>query len=227
MAKPFIAAYKAGSTSVGDFIKSDQIIYWYRPTLKSASCDSTDNTMKPANNSTGNFFEGVPNGADTVSDSIFVVALLTEAGTVSVSSGINSQTFDGQVGANAWTLGMGPGQQSYLLTRNGETVLSGTSLKDISKDCICGIYNFNAYVGVLPDPGQPDALKSPDGFLGFTSGLAPGICQPTPSLGATQPAGTAPAGTAAGANAHLQHRAAYLDREKDAGVAVGANGDWQ
>ena len=101
MAKPYIAAYKAGSNSVGDYIKSDQIIYWYRPTLKSASCDSTDNTMKPADNSTGNFFEGVPNGADAVSDSIFVVALLTEAATVQVSSGSNSKTFTGQAGANA------------------------------------------------------------------------------------------------------------------------------
>ena len=188
MAKPFIAAYKAGSKDVGSYIKTDQIVYWYRPTLKSAKCDSTDNTMAPADNSAGNFFQGLPNGADTVSDSIFVVALLTDAGTVQVSSGSNSQTFNAQAGANAWAVNMATGKQSFSLTRNGNKVTSGTSLKDVSGDCICGIYNFNAYVGTLPE-GQPDALRSPDGFQAFSSGLSPGICQPTPSLG-TAPAGS-------------------------------------
>jgi len=191
MAKPFIAAYKAGSKSVRDYVTSDQIIYWYRPALKSAKCDSTDNTMKPAADSTGNFFQGLPNGADAVSDSIFVAALLTAAGSVHVSSGSNSQTFDGQAGANAWAVKMGTGKQTFSLTRNGNTILSGTSLKDISADCICGIYNFNAYVGTLP-AGQPDTLHSPDGFQGFTSGLSPGICQPIPSLGTASSVNTAP-----------------------------------
>ncbi|KAL8665722.1 MAG: hypothetical protein Q9202_002032 [Teloschistes flavicans] len=181
MAKPFIAAYKAGAKSVNSYVKTDQLIYWYRPTLKSASCDSTDNTMKPISNPSENFFPGRPNGADSVSDAIFVVALLTEAGTVKVSSGGNSKTFNGQAGANVWAVNMGVGKQIFSLTRGGKTVLSGTSLKDISANCICGIYNFNAYVGTLP-PGQPDPLH-PDGFGGFSSGLAPGICQPTPSLG--------------------------------------------
>ncbi|KAI4202298.1 MAG: hypothetical protein LQ350_002682 [Teloschistes chrysophthalmus] len=181
MAKPFIAAYKAGAKSVTSYIKTDQIIYWYRPTLKSASCDSTDNTMKSISNPSENFFPGRPNGADSMSDAIFVVALLQQAGTVKVSSGGNSKTFNGQAGANVWAVNMGVGKQSFSLSRGGNTVLSGTSLKDISANCICGIYNFNAYVGTLP-PGKPDPLH-PDGFGGFTKGLAPGICQPTPSLG--------------------------------------------
>lgn len=197
MAKPFIAAYKAGSNSVGDYIKSDQIIYWYRPTLKSANCDSTDNTMKPADDSMGNFFQGLPNGADAVSDSIFVVALLTATGTVTVSSGSNTQTFDGKAGANAWAVNMGTGKQSFSLTRGGNTILSGTSLKDISADCICGIYNFNAYVSTLP-ARQPETLQSPAGFQAFTSGLSPGICQPTPSLGTAPIVNTAPISTGTG-----------------------------
>ena len=182
MAKPFIAAYKAGSTSVGDYITDDQIVYWYRPSLKSASCDSTDNTAKPANVDTGNYFQGIPNGADDVADSVFVVALLTEPGTVEVSSGTNHKSFNAPAGASAFTINMGVGQQSFSLTRAGEPILSGTSLKDISENCICGIYNFNAYVGTLPTaPSHP--LQSPDGFANFASGLAPGICAPTPSLG--------------------------------------------
>lgn len=203
MARPFIAAYKAGSKSVGDYITSDQIIYWYRPTLKSANCDSTDNTMKPAADSTGNFFQGLPNGAEAVSDSIFVVALLTAPGTVTVSSGSTSQTFEAQAGANAWAVNMGSGKQSFSLTRGGNTILSGTSLKDISADCICGIYNFNAYVGTLP-AGQPDTLQSPAGFQAFTSGLSPGICQPTPLLGTAPIVNPAPPRTATGSTILLQ-----------------------
>ncbi|KAL8695817.1 MAG: hypothetical protein Q9224_003137 [Gallowayella concinna] len=195
MARPFIAAYKTGSKSVSDYIKSDQIIYWYRPTLKSARCDSTDNTMEPVNDSTGNYFQGLPNGAEAVSDAVFIVALLTEAGTIQVSSGSNSQTFAGQRGANAWAVDMGVGKQTFSIVRGDSTVLSGTSLKDISGDCICGIYNFNAYVGTLP-AGDHDALQSPDAFQGFTSGLSPGICQPTPSLGTAPVVGTEPSGTA-------------------------------
>ncbi|KAL8808028.1 MAG: hypothetical protein Q9182_000306 [Xanthomendoza sp. 2 TL-2023] len=195
MAQPFIAAYKAGSKSVGDYIKSDQIIYWYRPTPKSANCDSTDNTIKPVDDSTGNYFQGRPNGAETVSDSVFIVALLIEAGTVHVSSGSNSQTFAGKAGVNAWVVDMGVGKQSFSLVRGESTVLSGTSLKDISDGCICGIYNFNAYVGTLPS-GKPDALQSPDAFQGFTSGLSPGICQPTPSLGTAPVVETEPSGIA-------------------------------
>lgn len=195
MAKPFIAAYKAGSKSVDRFIEKDQIIYWYRPTLKSANCDSTDNTMKPVNNPSENFFQGRPNGADTLSDSVFVVALLKEPGTVQVASGSNSKTLTAQAGANAWAVSMGTGKQTFSLTRGGNTVLSGTSPKDISADCICGIYNFNAYVGTLP-AGKPDALRSPDAFQGFKSGLPPGACQPAPSLGSAAIAGPAPTGVA-------------------------------
>ena len=189
MAKPFIAAYKAGSTSVSDYITDDQIVYWYRPSLKSASCDSTDNTAKPANVNTGNYFQGIPNGADEVADSVFVVALLKDAGTVEVNSGGNRKSFNAQAGASAFAVDMGTGQQSFSLTRGGETILSGTSLKDISDQCICGIYNFNAYVGTLP-AGPSDPLQSPDGFANFASGLAPGICEPTPSLGTAPRAAT-------------------------------------
>ncbi|KAL8866515.1 MAG: hypothetical protein Q9174_006259, partial [Haloplaca sp. 1 TL-2023] len=76
MAKPFISAYKAGSKTVNQHITQDQLIYWYRPSLQSANCDSTDNTMKAVSNPTENFFQGRPNGAETLSDSVFVVALL-------------------------------------------------------------------------------------------------------------------------------------------------------
>ncbi|KAL6721635.1 hypothetical protein ACLMJK_000739 [Lecanora helva] len=194
MAKPYIAAYKAGSATVDNHIDSDQLIYWYRPHLKSASCDNTDTCRNPAANPSENYFTGKPNGYDSMSDSVFVVALLTSSGTVSVSSGSNSQTFSVNAGANAFQVPMGTGKQSFSLSRNGQTVLSGDSLKDISSDCICGIYNFNAYAGTLPagasDPLQPDGLKSFAVSLDAT-------CQATPSLGTATGAAVATATTAA------------------------------
>ncbi|KAL8881909.1 MAG: hypothetical protein Q9198_000984 [Flavoplaca austrocitrina] len=192
MAKPFIAAYKAGAKSVNKYIEKDQIVYWYRPSLKSANCDSTDNTMKAVSNPTENFFQGRPNGADTMSDSVFVVALLKEPATVEVSSGKSKKTFTAQAGANAWAAPMGVGKQTFSLIRGGNSVLSGTSPRDISADCICGIYNFNAYVGTLP-AGQPDALQTGNAFEGFAKGLVPGLCQPKPLLKSPTSAGPAPA----------------------------------
>ena len=187
MAKPYIAAFKAGSKTVDSFIQSDQLIYWYRPTLKSASCDSTDTCEKAPSTPSANYFTGKPNGYDTMEDSVFVVALLKSAGTISVTSGGKSQSFPGNAGANAFQVPMATGKQSFSLTRNGQTVLSGDSLKDISSDCVCGIYNFNAYVGTLPagpsDPLQPDGLKS------FALSLS-ATCQATPSLGTAAGAGT-------------------------------------
>lgn len=135
MAKPYIAAFKAGATSVDAYITEDQLIYWYRPTTKTAECDDTDNTMAAAANDSGNYFHGKPNGYQDMQDAVFLVALLTADGTVTINSGGTSQTFDGVAGANAFQAPMGIGQQSFSLTRGSETVLSGTSLKDIQSEC--------------------------------------------------------------------------------------------
>ena len=185
MAKPFIAAYHAGSTSVNSFITSDQLIYWYRPTLAELDCDATDTTMVPANNASGNYFEGRPNGWQDMQDAVFVVSMLTAPGVVTITSGGNTESFNAPAGATAFQIPMAVGQQQFSLTRNGATVLSGVSLKNISPICICGIYNFNAYVGTLP-PGFSDPLGH-DGLVSLTAGLHVSTCSATPSLG-TAPA---------------------------------------
>ena len=190
MAKPYIAAFHAGSKAVDSHIQSDQLIYWYRPTTKSASCDSTDNCEQPWSSPTPNpnYFTGKPNGYETMEDSVFVVALLTSPGTVTIKSGGNGPlTFNAPAGASSWQVAMGVGKQSFSLTRKGQKVLSGDSLKDILSECVCGIYNFNAYVGTLPTETS-DPLSA-DGLMSFTNGLS-ATCQPTPSLGTAS--GTAP-----------------------------------
>ena len=180
MARPFIQAFKAGATKPDAYIKEDKLVYWYRPSPKGVQCDSTD-TCKPWTSSTPNtdYTAGRPLGADTVADAVFVVALLTKPGKVTLRSGTGSQTFDAPAGASSWSLAMGTGKQSFALDRDGQNVLSGTSLKDISNDCQCGIYNWNAYVGTLPS-SNPGALQ-PEGLEDFTVSMA-APCKPTPSL---------------------------------------------
>lgn len=107
------------------------------------NCDATDNCMLPLNNP--DYYIGPPNGWQTVTDNVFVVSLLTSAASLQVSSGSNNQTFSAPAGASSFSVPIGVGQQKFTWTRNSQTVLSGTSLKDIINGCVCEIYNFNAY----------------------------------------------------------------------------------
>ncbi|KAF9009134.1 hypothetical protein BDZ89DRAFT_1048041 [Hymenopellis radicata] len=188
MAKPFIAAYKAGESSVNSRITSDQIVYWYRASPRDTNCDATDTTMGAANNASGNYFNGRPNGWQTLEDSVFVVPLLTSSGTVTVNSGGIQYTINAPAGASAWSVPMGLGAQTFTLSRNGATVLSDTSLKQIKAECPCGLYNFNSYVGTVP-AGASDPLGS-DGLSRLTTGLKV-ACDAAPSLPATPPAAAA------------------------------------
>lgn len=96
--------------------------------------------MVSAPNSSGNYFIGKPNGYDSMADSVFVVTLLKEAGTLVVNSGSNTQSLQAPAGAASFEVNMGLGQQSFILERNGAAVqgLEGASLKDITDVCNCG-----------------------------------------------------------------------------------------
>ncbi|TGJ66007.1 hypothetical protein EYR41_009936 [Orbilia oligospora] len=192
MAKPFIAAYKAGATSVDSFIQDEQVVYWYRPTPRALNCDATDTCMVTADNSSGNYFMGRPNGWETMEDSVFVVSLLKSPATLIINSGNNQKVFNAPAGTSSYTVPMGVGAQSFLLARNNQVVFAGTSSKDIIDTCVCGIYNFNPYVGAIP-PLPYDSLNPPS--LGnFVNGLKVQTCQPVPSLGSTtRPPPTLPA----------------------------------
>jgi hypothetical protein len=173
MAKPFIAAYKAGSKLPIDFLDEEKLVYWYRPTPKEVDCDATDTTMQGnPNNASGNFFRGRPNGADSMADEVFIVTMLKEPATVHVQSGCQVETYEADAGVWSHSVPMGVGKQIFTVTRDGETVeaLSGTSLRDITDTCPCGIYNFNAYVGTLPAEAEIDQLQ-PDGLTMLSHGL--------------------------------------------------------
>ncbi|KAJ7065686.1 glycoside hydrolase family 71 protein [Mycena amicta] len=185
MAKPFIQAYKSGLSSPNRFIVSDQLIYWYRIAPKNLNCDSTDTTMQSANNASGNYFQGRPDGWQSLSDDVFLVALLTAPGRVIVNSGGTAYAYDAPAGASAIAAPFHIGAQSFALSRNNAQVLFATSLKPISNTCPCGLYNFNAYVGTVP-PQARDVLQ-PDGLRSFTQGLKVNFCAPQPSLSTVPP----------------------------------------
>jgi len=190
MAKPFIAAYKAGSKFPIDFLDEEKLVYWYRPTPKEVDCDATDTTMQGnPNNASGNFFRGRPDGADTMADEVFIVTMLKEPATVQVQSGCNTEVYEANAGVWSHSVPMGVGAQSFKVTRGGETVdsLCGTSLRDITDTCPCGIYNFNAYVGTLPAEATVDQLQ-PAGLTMFTQGLQ--VSCPTNTLGARSASAT-------------------------------------
>lgn len=149
MAKPFITAFKAGASSPDPFIHSDQLIYWYRPTLRNQDCDTTDTCMVSADNTTGNYFLGRPNGWEFMQDSVFVVSLLQSPAIVQIQSGSRLHHYSAPAGAFAQAVPMTPGAQAFSIHRHGQAVLSGTSLKDIISGCVCGLYNFNAYGKLL------------------------------------------------------------------------------
>ncbi|KAB8229064.1 hypothetical protein ETB97_001795 [Aspergillus alliaceus] len=185
MSKPFIAAYKAGDASVDKYITDEKLIYWYRPTPRDVNCDSTDSTMDGSpNNSSGNFFRGRPNGWETMEDAVFVVALLKSPATIAVTSGNNSKTFEAQAGASAFTVPMGVGKQKFAATRDGKKFMEDTSLKDIVNTCICGLYNFNPYVGTVPAESTIDKLEQA-GLAMLSQGLK--VPCPTNTLGANGP----------------------------------------
>ncbi|KAI8941642.1 hypothetical protein NX059_002855 [Plenodomus lindquistii] len=163
MAKPYIAAFKSGGTA--PIISEEKLVYWYRPTPKDVTCSGDA--------------IGKPDGAELMTDEVFIVALLKSAGTVVASSGSNSKTFDAPAGASLHKLSMGLGAQKFALRRGNTEVMSATSLRDIVDTCACGIYNFNAYVGTVP-AASPDVLVD---NAAITSSVPAGyVCEPTPSL---------------------------------------------
>jgi hypothetical protein len=163
MAKPYIAAYKAGANSIS--VTEEKLVYWYRPTPKGIICSG--DTL------------GKPNGWDLTTDEVFVVALLKTAGTVTVTSGSNTKSFEAPAGASLLKVPMSVGTQRFSLKHGGTEAFSAISERDIVDTCPCGIYNFNAYVGTVP-AAAPDVLAD---FTAISSKVPAGYqCVPSPSL---------------------------------------------
>lgn len=128
--KPYIAAYKAGASE--PTVDSDELVFWYRPTPKDASC--------------GPDSLGDARGKELLEDLVFVSTLLTQPGDLTVRSGSQQPvTVQVPAGIHTFNFTMGVGAQEFSVSRGGGKVIGGTSPKDISSSC--KTFNYNAYVG--------------------------------------------------------------------------------
>ncbi|KZV99064.1 hypothetical protein EXIGLDRAFT_726537 [Exidia glandulosa HHB12029] len=135
--KVYIEAYKAGAAA--PTVKEDELVYWYRPTPKDVKC--TNDTL------------AAPNGIEYIQDLIFVTTMLTEAGSLTVTSGTQAPvTVNVDAGVVTTNFTMGVGKQSFSVTRGGATILGGDGGLDIKDSC--EKYNFNAYVGSFGGSGS-------------------------------------------------------------------------
>lgn len=122
MAVPYINAFKAGQTTVT--VEDEMLVYWYRPHLKSAECDSTD------------MCGAKPTGWDFLEDSVFVTAMTISGGTVTVTSGSNAAvTTTVDSGVQTFQVPMGVGTQSFSFQTNSGGSGSGSGNVTISADC--------------------------------------------------------------------------------------------
>ncbi|KAF7975500.1 hypothetical protein HWV62_9427 [Athelia sp. TMB] len=149
VAKPYIAAYKAGATS--PTVTTEELVYYYRPNPKGAGCSD------PVTQPTGYTYDG---------DSIFVIALVKTAGTVVITSGGASTSISVPAGITTVSAPMNTGVQSFALTRSGSTVLSGTSSLQVTSSC--SVYNFNAYVGSVTGGGSSGGGGTSSGTVAVT-----------------------------------------------------------
>ena len=87
-------------------------------------------------------------GANMLSDSIFVATMLTSPATLTVQSGNNAPvSIDVPAGIVTSNVTMGVGAQSFKVTRDGKTILSGQGGLAVKDRCVH--YNFNVYVGSI------------------------------------------------------------------------------
>jgi glucan endo-1,3-alpha-glucosidase len=148
--KPFITAYKSGSTSASDIVPTTgaavQGAMWYRPLLKSASC-SSDSLGKPSGweNAQDAINFGLVFAADTASGQ-YVINVYTDAAGANTKIG----QYDAVAGLNyATAAGVTTGQQSLEVvdSSTGDVVASATSTMAVEADISSGgVCNFNYQV---------------------------------------------------------------------------------
>ncbi|KAJ7599592.1 glycoside hydrolase [Mycena floridula] len=128
---PYISAYKNGGP-VTISPSEENIVYWYRPHPKGLSCSDP--------------FLGPPTGQNFPADGVWAATLLASPATLTITSGSFSLTTAAPAGINYFATGMGSGQPTFSLSRNGATITQGTGGLSIDLNS-CDIYNFNAFVG--------------------------------------------------------------------------------
>nr|XP_019045434.1 hypothetical protein I302_05824 [Kwoniella bestiolae CBS 10118]OCF24364.1 hypothetical protein I302_05824 [Kwoniella bestiolae CBS 10118] len=119
---PYIKAWKSGAKT--PIVERDQVFYWYRPHLKSAECDASDN------------YGSKPDGWDIVSDSIFVTTMTKLGGTLKVTSGSNQPVMKlVEPGVQSIEVPMGAGKQVFEFSTLSGGYQKGEATVDVSDQC--------------------------------------------------------------------------------------------
>ncbi|OCF72760.1 hypothetical protein I204_05989 [Kwoniella mangroviensis CBS 8886] len=140
---PYIKAWKSGSKT--PIVEKDQVFYWYRPHLKSAECDSTDN------------YGSKPDGWDIVADTVFVTTMTKLGGTIKVTSGSNQPVSKlVKPGVQSVEIPMAAGKQTFEFFTLTGGYKRGEATVEVSDQCwkpmtsnYTAIYNYNYHSGVL------------------------------------------------------------------------------
>ncbi|WVQ65605.1 uncharacterized protein L199_003783 [Kwoniella botswanensis] len=140
---PYIKAWKSGSKT--PIVEKDQVFYWYRPHLKSAECDSTDN------------YGSKPDGWDIVADTVFVTTMTKLGGTIKVTSGSNQPVMKlVKPGVQSVEIPMAAGKQTFEFFTLTGGYKKGEATIEVSEQCwkpmtsnYTAIYNYNYHSGVL------------------------------------------------------------------------------
>jgi len=136
----FINYYKHGSPPS---ITLDTVVYYHMPFLK-ASVPSNDPAGDPAvlnqDTSTSSFTP-----QQVLSDVVYVITILTSAGTVQVNSGGTVTSYSVPAGANVLSSPIKVGTQIVTLVRGSTQVCSDTSPVQVASNPVT--YNYNVVVG--------------------------------------------------------------------------------
>ncbi|KAF8183506.1 glycosyl hydrolase family 71-domain-containing protein [Mycena galopus ATCC 62051] len=103
-------------------------------------------SQRKANFGFGTRASSIGTGPTPRADGVWAATLLASPATLTMTSGTCSYTTTAPAGINYFATGMGSGQPTFKLVRNGVTINQGTG--GLSTDLnSCNIYNFNAFVG--------------------------------------------------------------------------------
>lgn len=134
---PFITAYKAGKSNVGDIVPLNGAkaagVFWYRTILTTATCASDS--------------IGKPSGWNNAEDVVNVAIMLSSAGsTVNVySGGSKIGSMVGVKGLNAWSISglrVGAVKVEVLPSSGGSALLSKSGTVNVAADAAICNYNY-------------------------------------------------------------------------------------
>jgi len=135
----FIQSFKNGAPPA---VTQDIVVYWHRPYLKSSTAYADPYGVPQV------YLQDEDNSgltpAQALSDSVFVVTILTSAAQLQVNSGGQTNTYNVPAGANIVKAPMNTGTQQVTLVR-GSTVCSDTSPVNVGTNP--ATYNYNIVVG--------------------------------------------------------------------------------